>query len=1073
MHLRKLTLTAGLVGALCSTWAYGLGLGEITLNSTLNQPLDAEIKLLQVRNLAEEDIVVGLAAADDFQRFGVERIFFLQDLKFDVQLDHPAGPIVRVTTSQAVREPYLIFLLEAESANGGRLLREYTLLMDLPVFADESAQPVQGVQTRPEPRQTESPAPRQPAAQTQPPRAEPRPAVRQGEPSRAQPAPQRSVSSQSSGEAYSVQANDTLWEIAQRVRPSSQISVQQTMLALQRSNPDAFINGNINLLKRGQVLRIPEESEFRTLDQRAAVNQVAQQNDQWSAGRSGQVAGPELDASPSRPAARTETQSPRGQLTLAAPGNADNAGERSGAGDTSARTEALENELAITSEELDASQRENQELSTRVAELEEQISTMERLIEVSNEELRAMQLAAEQGQQASDGEPVVAEISEAEIDATAAADTETEAAENGEQASAEESPQPVAQPTRVVTPQPAAQPSMLDLLMANLWYLLIALLAIIGGVVYFLHRRSQAAEMQAFEAEDELFADLDEPEEAFDTLEESAGLDEHVDFGDEDREIFEEDTEEQELPVESETGDAVGEADIYIAYGKLDQAEEMLQKAIIDDPNHMEARLKLLEVYAEGKDIDKFDREYGQLISLADPDTISRAAGLRGNIPGAGQFGEGGGVGGSESPGEPAAEPAGFDSSELTLDSEEDLDATPAGESASSSHESDSEGELDDLMLDLDDDARDFSTGTEDEKASSASLDDDDISFDFDLDLGEDGESDAAVEEDRKPVGELDLSEEFEADTALEKTDGEPDTGELDDLDFSLDLDSPAADTLSLDGNDDESPTLTEVSDGEDDTDFALDLDLPSLETEGLETESLETEGLETGSEGDSDLDLSLDLDDSFASKGGDKATDSEQDIFSDLEFNTPEADPADRQVVVPEASELSLDSSREDDDFDMDMGDMDLEALDQEMDALVGSEDLDDDDVAVATPTGSVPVLNKKTAAAASDEFDLDDFASNLASNKVAGDEPDSAETFAFGEDQDFDLEESGLDGDLDSELDFLSDADEVATKLDLARAYIDMGDQDGAKDILEEVSGEGNDEQKREAAELLGKMV
>src|SRR5690606_3065298 len=155
MHLRKLTLAVGLIGALCGSGAFGLGLGEITLNSTLNQPLDAQIKLLQVRDLTEEDILVELARAEDFQRFGVDRIFFLQNLRFEVELDGADGPVVKITTEEPVREPYLIFLLEAQSPGGGRLLREYTLLMDLPVFAESAAQPVQAPQSAPAPQPTQ------------------------------------------------------------------------------------------------------------------------------------------------------------------------------------------------------------------------------------------------------------------------------------------------------------------------------------------------------------------------------------------------------------------------------------------------------------------------------------------------------------------------------------------------------------------------------------------------------------------------------------------------------------------------------------------------------------------------------------------------------------------------------------------------------------------------------------------------------------------------------------------------------------------------------------------------------
>src|SRR5690606_32930641 len=370
------------------------------------------------------------------------------------------------------------------SPGGGRLLREYTLLMDLPVFAERPAQPVQAAQSGTVP-QPAAAAPVSPAA--------PAPVQRQGEPPRAQPAPGFSSTANidPGAEVYGpVKANDTLWEIAENLRPSDAVSVQQTMIALQRANPGAFINGNINLLKRGQVLRVPSESEIRELDPRFALTEVASQNERWTAARDSQMTGAELQASGNRPSAAGSSQALRGQLTIAAPGNSDNAGARSGAGDSSASTEALENELAITAEQLDATQRENAELSARVAELEEQIATMERLLEVSSEELRTLQLATESSQAASAApaeETVAAEPqTEAPADGAENAEAEDSASESVVEATSESSPAPapVAQPEKtVVVSQPASQPSLMDTLMANLWYLLVGLLAVVGGLV--------------------------------------------------------------------------------------------------------------------------------------------------------------------------------------------------------------------------------------------------------------------------------------------------------------------------------------------------------------------------------------------------------------------------------------------------------------------------------------------------------------------------------------------------------------------------------------------------------------
>lgn len=1031
MHLRKLTLTVGLFGALFSSWAFGLGLGEITLRSTLNQPLDAEIKLLQVRNLNKEEILVELASAADFQRFGIERLFFLQNLKFDVQLDHPAGPLVRVRSDEPVREPYLVFLVQAQSPSSGRLLREYTLLMDLPVFAEQPTAPVRAPALQPEAPRVAEPAVRpQPASP-----ATPRVAQREGEPYRAPPAPGRSTSATPAGtidgDAYVVQSNDTLWEIASRVRPSG-VSIQQSMLALQSANPDAFINGNINLLKRGQVLRIPEGDEWRALDQQSAVREVALQNSDWSRGRSDAGRGAELAATSSRPTQQRSGEAPRGQLTLSAPGSADQAGETSGAGSTGARTEALQNELAIASEELDAARRENRELNSRILELEEQIATMERLLDVSSAELRALQLAAEQSlptsdETAAEGDGVP--VADAETAVTAPVETESAiAADVAETAS----PQPVAAPVKTVVPR-QPQPTLMDKVMGQIWYIAAGLLAVIAGLGYFLYRRRQEAEWQSFDNEDafgtEPGDDLNPEEFVEDGFGDEADFGQDSDFDDQSDAESEFDFDE---PVQAETGDVVAEADIYIAYGKLEQAEEMLRRALADDPAHQDARLKLLEVYVEANDIEAFDNEYQVLLSSGDAGASSRAAELRAGIADAPPFA------GDLSPVEQT------DFEKPDFEQEQEADDSPLVELADNA-------ELGENTLDLD--------GVE--------LDFEGLDLDFDLDGDADGEAkpiDFNLEFDKSSQNEVS----FELDSADISVDEQSSEKEGEDVlgDLELSLDD---DLLGLDAEE-ESPGTSAPAVADDFT-FDLDLDLDSAPEEptqeaaeldlALTDEMGESESEEYElSEGDAPLTLEvadLDLESIVA--------DSAEELEDEAVVGSGE--PADIEDDI-----FALDSDA--DDFDMELGDLDLEALDQEMDALVGS--VDDEDVALADPLtiGDDVSLQAQeqspeiSSAAFEADLEFDGLDIDLKLDELTEDQAQElARDNPFGADQDFDPD------DLEDEFDFLAESDEVATKLDLARAYIDMGDQEGAKDILDEVNAEGNEEQKREAQELLEKMV
>ncbi|MBD0682121.1 hypothetical protein [Pseudomonas sp. PSB11] len=117
-----------------SAWVPALGLGEITLHSALNQPLRADIALLDAAGLEEGELSVRLATADEFSRAGVERVFFLNDLKFTPILRGDRS-LIRVSSSKPVKEPYLDFLVQLDQPNG-RLLREYTVLIDPPGGAD-------------------------------------------------------------------------------------------------------------------------------------------------------------------------------------------------------------------------------------------------------------------------------------------------------------------------------------------------------------------------------------------------------------------------------------------------------------------------------------------------------------------------------------------------------------------------------------------------------------------------------------------------------------------------------------------------------------------------------------------------------------------------------------------------------------------------------------------------------------------------------------------------------------------------------------------------------------------------
>ncbi|MEP1265540.1 MAG: FimV/HubP family polar landmark protein, partial [Marinobacter sp.] len=240
MKVRKLAVALALAGGLGSGVAQALGLGEIELQSYLNEPLDADISLRKSEGVDPGDVFVNIAPDSAYERVGIDRNYFLTKLDFRVTTASDGSLVVNVSSREPLREPYLNFLLEVTWPNG-RLMREYAVLVDPPVYAEESG--VQEEVAAPATRQASEPARQQRARSTS---QEP-----------------RRTTTQRARTLGPTGSSDTLWNIAESIRPDSSVSMQQVMLALQDLNPDAFIAGNINRLKRGEVLRVPDIEQIR------------------------------------------------------------------------------------------------------------------------------------------------------------------------------------------------------------------------------------------------------------------------------------------------------------------------------------------------------------------------------------------------------------------------------------------------------------------------------------------------------------------------------------------------------------------------------------------------------------------------------------------------------------------------------------------------------------------------------------------------------------------------------------------------------------------------------------------
>ncbi|OAN23074.1 Motility protein FimV [Pseudomonas oryzihabitans] len=591
--------------------AQALSLGEIHLNSALNQPFDATIDLSDLRDLGAAELRPNLASAEDFGKAGVDRAFFLNDLKFTPEVRN-GRTVIRVTSARPVREPYLNFLLEVNWPSG-RILREYTVLLDPPLYTPQAAAAPFAPQV-----------PAAPRARTTSPSA-PRPAA-----SPAAPAPS---ATQAPG-TYTTERRDTLWEVAARNRPASSVTVDQTMLAIQDLNPDAFIDRNINLMKSGQVLRLPDQAQAGARPQREAVAEIARQTRAWKQGGDSASAGTprrQVDASAQPSGNETSTPAaPKDNLKLLSGQPSGRAGESAGGkgGD-----QALADRLAVTQESLDTTRRENEELKSRLGDLQSQLDKLQKIMQLKDAQLARMQAnmanpqAAGQPAQPPASPEAAAPVTPAPAENTAtpapqepAATTPATPAEGtpaptttppASEAGTGAAPPAASEPKVIpVTPStPATEPteatnSFLDEILSNpLW------LGIIGGsallallVLLMINSRRNAVK----EAERERDAEAARNDTVFEADPELG--DHHALAGLE----LGQGTQDSAQDADAQD-DALGQADIYMAYGRFSQAAEVLKKASDQEPHRADLRLKLMEVYAEMGDKDGFQREEREL----------------------------------------------------------------------------------------------------------------------------------------------------------------------------------------------------------------------------------------------------------------------------------------------------------------------------------------------------------------------------------------------------------------------------------------------------------------------------
>jgi len=408
--------------ALATSQAFALGLGPIQVKSGLNQPLVAEIPVIADSAVEANELRVDLATAEDFARVGLNRGRVGVPIEFSVGTSGKQT-VIKLTTKEIVREPFLDFLIQVNWSKG-KLLREYTVLLDPPVAPAvvKSVKPAAAAPTPPVAAPRPAPAPAPAPRPAPPPVAAPAPAAppvaKEAAPPPAPkpaPAPRAVAPSAAAGEYGPVKKGETLSSIAGDLDAGGDLN--QVMLALLKANPKAFYRDNVNALKSGAVLRIPSAEEVAAAGSvRAAASAIRAQNESWrDAAKPTQVnqAGGLPPLEPPAPAAKPTPAGKSEHLALVPPkagsGNESSGAERPGAGSGNAKEAAeARAELARTKETLATKEQEATELKSRVKQLEDINDKGRHLISLKDSEIAELQNKLKELQAKANAKPAAA-----------------------------------------------------------------------------------------------------------------------------------------------------------------------------------------------------------------------------------------------------------------------------------------------------------------------------------------------------------------------------------------------------------------------------------------------------------------------------------------------------------------------------------------------------------------------------------------------------------------------------------------------------------------------------------------
>lgn len=547
------------VAALClinSANLYALGIGDIETHSALNQVLKAKIPLISSKNEDPSNVRIAIASREAFTQAGIDRPNFLSSLKFTPVIEKNGSLSIEVLSTSSIKEPFVNFILEVEWPQG-RALKEFTILLDPPVtMSDVQVAPVTLAKATTNSSQSTS---------------------NDKLPTYTAPTPQAAPAK----EYGPTKSRDTVWGIAKKlIKTHPTASHEQMMLALYDNNPSAFYKKNINALKKGAILQVPNNEQTNSRTEAQALSDYKEQNALWSNSSKSTAKTSKLNkASDSEQAAATdstvkeqpEVVAEEATLKLVTPGQElkpeisveGNLQTTPIGSDDPAMQANMAIEMATTLEQ------ENKDVKSRLNDLEGQVDKLQRLLALKDQQLAELQSKK----------------------------TDTPSS---------------------VKPESTEQGTTTDSSNDNIpFYAGGALL--IGLLGLFLARRKKNVSEQS---DDHLFT-TENPDQPHDNP-----IDEETISS----ELTEEDTSESETllseftPSEfsatqlSQEADPLAECDVYIAYGRYQQAEDLIEKTLAIDPGNLAYRLKLLDVYFASNDHERFEKLALSLEGLKETD---------------------------------------------------------------------------------------------------------------------------------------------------------------------------------------------------------------------------------------------------------------------------------------------------------------------------------------------------------------------------------------------------------------------------------------------------------------------